>query len=110
MTDRSATQKGLLPYVLHMVRDEGVGSLYKGFVPNFARIGRCGRARRLQAYPDSVRVLRWCVAMTTLSAVSTVIKSSMCGLSQQVSTCAAQFQCDAVALIREAEDGALNLS
>jgi len=40
MTDRSATQKGLLQYVVHMVRDEGVGSLYKGFVPNFARIGR----------------------------------------------------------------------
>ena len=40
MTDRGATQKGLLQYVIHMVRDEGVGSLYKGFVPNFARIGR----------------------------------------------------------------------
>jgi hypothetical protein len=43
MTDRSATQRGLLPYVAHMVRDEGIASLYKGFVPNFARIGRCGR-------------------------------------------------------------------
>ena len=40
MTDRGATQKGLLQYVVHMVRDEGIGSLYKGFVPNFARIGR----------------------------------------------------------------------
>ena len=41
MTDRSASQRGLVPYVVHMVRDEGVASLYKGFVPNFARIGRC---------------------------------------------------------------------
>ena len=47
MTDRSATQRGLVPYVVHMVRDEGVASLYKGFVPNFARIGRCCRACRV---------------------------------------------------------------
>ena len=39
MTDRSATQKGLVPYVVHMVRDEGVRSLYKGFVPSLVRSG-----------------------------------------------------------------------
>ena len=40
MTDRSATRIGLGHYVAKMLREEGVRSLYKGFLPNFARIGR----------------------------------------------------------------------
>jgi len=39
MTDRSATRVGLGHYVAKMLREEGVRSLYKGFLPNFARIG-----------------------------------------------------------------------
>lgn len=42
MTDRSAARAGLLPYVVRMVKEEGMSSLWKGFLPNFARIGRCG--------------------------------------------------------------------
>lgn len=29
----------LFPFIAHMLRTEGIGSFYKGFVPNFARIG-----------------------------------------------------------------------
>ncbi len=29
----------LFPFIAHMLRTEGVGAFYKGFVPNFARIG-----------------------------------------------------------------------
>lgn len=31
--------KGLFPFIGHMLRTEGIGAFYKGFVPNFARIG-----------------------------------------------------------------------
>lgn len=40
MTDRSSNRLGLLPYVAKMVKEEGLASLWKGFLPNFARIGR----------------------------------------------------------------------
>lgn len=30
---------GLFPFIANMLRTEGIGSFYKGFVPNFARIG-----------------------------------------------------------------------
>lgn len=42
MTDRSgAARAGLPAYVARMVKEEGLTSLWKGFLPNFARIGRC---------------------------------------------------------------------
>eukprot|EP00884_Botryococcus_braunii_P003416 jgi/Botrbrau1/13075/Bobra.0187s0037.1 len=37
MADRS--RQGVLPYISNMLKNEGVSSFYKGFVPNFARIG-----------------------------------------------------------------------
>lgn len=30
---------GLFPFIANMLRTEGIGAFYKGFVPNFARIG-----------------------------------------------------------------------
>ncbi|KAL0051555.1 hypothetical protein WJX82_009741 [Trebouxia sp. C0006] len=38
-TGKAKQAQGLFPFIAHMLRTEGIGAFYKGFVPNFARIG-----------------------------------------------------------------------
>ena len=37
--DAAKQATGLFPFIANMLRTEGIGAFYKGFVPNFARIG-----------------------------------------------------------------------